>query len=398
MKRILIILTLLLVANLNGQFFKDKLEREKFSERSFDKFYFSYWINPVQIPENFVLNYRIRYDLLIFEKASYDTFLATIKVILEINEGELSTISRNIQEIRIKCSDYSQTVSRDLYYVGVFKLNLPSKALKGKITILDEKSQKEIIERRFSFDLRPEIENFVPIFIKSNDISKIISDTIIYDFYNFLPFESQSYLLILPNNSEFEKIIIKDEKVSFNLSRSDRFGLNFSIFEIDTLDLIEGNYTIQSLSSKINKEFFVVWLNKPQYLFSLEQASKILKYIFNGEEKQFLNNLSRRSDLRDFFTLWKKFDPTPKTAFNELLFEFYRRADFASQEFKSISQPDGALTDRGKIYIIYGAPQKVERTFSQDGRAVEFWYYYSPINKTLKFFDEQKNGNYILQQ
>lgn len=96
--------------------------------------------------------------------------------------------------------------------------------------------------------------------------------------------------------------------------------------------------------------------------------------------------------------MWKKFDPTPSTPFNELMAEFYRRADYSLLEFKSVSQPDGALTDRGKIYILYGPPTKIERSFSKDGRPIEVWTY--NVNRQIKFtfFDENKNGNYILQK
>lgn len=78
--------------------------------------------------------------------------------------------------------------------------------------------------------------------------------------------------------------------------------------------------------------------------------------------------------------------------------EFYRRADYASNEFRSVSQTDGALTDRGKVYLIYGKPDSIERSFSKDGRAIEIWTYNSNRNLKFTFFDENKNGSFILQQ
>ncbi len=398
MKRTLTILILVLIQTFFSQGISKKWDSERFSDISLGKFYFSYWTNPVHFNENFILNYKIRYDLLVFEKVRYDTFLSRIKVILEISNNELSTVSRNIQEVKIKCSDYEQTVSKDLYYTGVFKLNLPLRELRGRISIIDEKSQKEILARNFTFNLKAEDQNFVPIFIKSDNIQKFLSDEIQSEFYNFLPFETNTYYLVLPLSPKFESIVIKDEQIKYELKREEKFGLNYSIFILDTLELIEGKYFIELNTSNVKKDFFVIWLNKPEYLWNLEKASKILNYIFPGDELHLLNNSSRKSHLREFYKLWKKFDPTPKTAFNELMFEYYKRADFANMEFRSVSQPDGALTDRGKIYIIYGPPQKIERTFTQDGRALETWYFYSPINKTLKFFDVNKNGNYILQQ
>lgn len=368
-----------------------------------NQIFYSYWINPIQFEENFILNYNIRYDFLLFEKTPpdkplADTFQARLKVILELSSTELLTPIRSIEEVTIKTAEFEQTISKTLFYQSNFSLKIPSKKYRATLTIFDAVRNKEFSLQPFEVDLSNN-SNFEPIFIKESDLNKISNKELKNNFFNFLPFSSEKFVLLLPDNDEFRQINISNKFINYTLKRKEGTGLRFSIFDLDTLDLIESRYYIKwGENFSKSKEFQVKWIDKPEYLKNFDNALKILNYLFeNGNDlnKYYVD----KEELKwKFYNLWKKFDPTPSTPYNELMAEFYRRADYASLEFKSFSQPDGALTDRGKIYIIYGPPTKIDRTFSKDGRAIEIWTY--NINREIKFtfFDENKNGNYILQK
>jgi len=384
-----------LLAQRMGRFSSDEIEHR---HKGFDeRFFYSIWLNPVQYEENLILNYHIRYDLLLFEKAPGDTFKAKVKVILELSSSDILAPIRNIDEVVIKSTDFNQTISKDAYFISNFSLNVPNKKFKATLTLLDETRNKEISIKNFDIDLN-DTSSFEPVFIKADDINHLNSENLKNRFYNFLPFSPEKYLLVLPDGEDFSSIEIKDDFVNYKLSNKISTGFRYSIFDLDTLDLIEGEYQLKYSSSTKTKTFFVRWISKPEYLKNPERAIKILKYLFENTNDFEKSTGNQKEMVRKFYSLWKKFDPTPKTPFNELMAEFYRRADFASNEFRSVSQPDGALTDRGKIYLIYGKPDSVERSFSKDGRAIEIWTYNSSRNLKFTFIDENKNGNFILQQ
>lgn len=383
--------------------------REFLREKRFEGFnsnnqvFYSFWLNPIQYEENLIFNYHIRYDFLLFEKTPpdkplADTFQARIKVILELSSSELLTPIRNIEEVTIKTVDFQQTISKNLYYSSNFSLKIPLKKYKATFTVFDEIRNKEFSFKPFDINIE-DSTNLELIFIKETDLGLISSPELKNRFYNFLPFSSEKFVLILPGKNEFSEVFIQNKYVNYRLMRRENTGLRFSIFSLDTLDLIEGVYSLKwGDQTKNSKMFEVRWLDKPDYLSNFESALNIMKYLFENENSlnKFFSDKEER--VKRFYEMWKKFDPTPLTPFNELMAEFYRRADYASIEFKSVSQPDGALTDRGKIYILYGSPTKIERSFSKDGRSIEVWTY--NVNREIKFtfFDENKNGNFILQK
>lgn len=55
---------------------------------------------------------------------------------------------------------------------------------------------------------------------------------------------------------------------------------------------------------------------------------------------------------------WRRFDPTPDTAHNEVLDEFHRRVAFADINYSESQR--GALSDRGRIYVRFGAPDEIQ--------------------------------------
>jgi len=128
-----------------------------------------------------------------------------------------------------------------------------------------------------------------------------------------------------------------------------------------------------------------------------EYASLIMTRV----EKNIFNHLpdkeSRKEFIQDF---WAKRDPTPDTEENEYQAEFYRRIEYANQRFKE--GPPGWKTDRGRIYIYLGPPDKFEEFFTHDeydlkGEKVRgsviVWIYYR-YNLGIKFMDVNGNGKY----
>jgi len=101
---------------------------------------------------------------------------------------------------------------------------------------------------------------------------------------------------------------------------------------------------------KLQKELdtpYKKWLQEEvPYIISDEERSAFLQLQTNEEREQFIE------------AFWQRRDPTPDTVENEFKEEHYRRIAYANERFAS--GVPGWRTDRGRIYIIWGAPDEIE--------------------------------------
>jgi len=97
------------------------------------------------------------------------------------------------------------------------------------------------------------------------------------------------------------------------------------------------------------------------------------RWIINDDERNAFEKLTDNNE-RDRFIeqFWLRRDPTPGTAENEFKEEHYRRIAYSNEHFAA--QVRGSLTDRGRIYILYGPPDAVKRQ-SMNGIPEEIWRY-----------------------
>ncbi|MDR3763615.1 MAG: GWxTD domain-containing protein [Acidobacteriota bacterium] len=84
-----------------------------------------------------------------------------------------------------------------------------------------------------------------------------------------------------------------------------------------------------------------------------------VRYIISPEEEQAFKLLSTDEE-RDAFieSFWLRRDPTPDTPENEFREEHYRRIQYANEHFSA--GVAGWRTDRGRIYIVWGAPDEID--------------------------------------
>ena len=82
-------------------------------------------------------------------------------------------------------------------------------------------------------------------------------------------------------------------------------------------------------------------------------------YIITEEERAAFKRLTTAEEQENFIEqFWLRRDPTPDTAENEFKEEHYRRIAYANERFAS--GIPGWRSDRGRIYITYGAPDEIE--------------------------------------
>jgi GWxTD domain-containing protein len=84
-----------------------------------------------------------------------------------------------------------------------------------------------------------------------------------------------------------------------------------------------------------------------------------VRWIISDQERQAFKQLSNDEERDQFIeAFWQRRDPTPDTEENEFKEEHYRRMAYANEHFAA--GIPGWKTDRGRIYIMYGAADEVE--------------------------------------
>lgn len=99
---------------------------------------------------------------------------------------------------------------------------------------------------------------------------------------------------------------------------------------------------------KSNEKYYAKWLAEDVvYIISAEEKAVFEKLTTDEEKDQFIEEF------------WRRRDPDPSTADNELKIEHYRRIAYANERYSS--GVPGWKTDRGKIYIRFGPPNSTEK-------------------------------------
>ncbi len=166
---------------------------------------------------------------------------------------------------------------------------------------------------------------------------------------------------------------------------------NIAVVEvpIPVTGFVPGNYAIELVRNgtqdSIVTQFRILWEKMPLSLRNIDYAIDGLKYIVKEDELESINSGDDRQRRLNLMNWWRKEDPTPTTTYNERLAEYYKRLDQAFFAFSTIAEPDGADTERGKVYVLYGPPTTIEKKLAPDNYPQEIWTYSNSVSKTFTF-------------
>ena len=171
-------------------------------------------------------------------------------------------------------------------------------------------------------------------------------------------------------------------------------------FEIPPEYIVPGNYSLLLWAGKkkdtTENEFKIEWEDMPLSLKNPEYASELMFNILDDKEFKELRSGSKGEIFNNIIKYWKKNDPSPYSPFNEAMAEYFRRVDYSFFNFQTIREPDGAKTERGKIFILQGAPDKIKRDMNSSGIINEVWTY-SRLKQNF-VFETSSNGEFFLKQ
>lgn len=371
--------------------------------------------------------YKIPYRLLVFERND-ELFSAGVRVSVEILDNDARMVERNIKDTKITVNNFEETNDLGLHLQDFIAFKLDKGEYRIITFISDKNSSDEIPLEPAELILSGNKMVQHPLVIQSKEFicdgqkSFILANT-----GGKVPFSGEQFHLIIPiidtTISELNVEIENNGEVIIATKVSESYVIPIGINECEkrlTITKNSGivplrNFVLRNVNEKLNEgeltlqitnneksidekyKIKVVWFNKPFSLMDPERAIELLSYIESDSVIYPLlkNGISKYPKILSEY--WKKFDPTPETTFNEIMFEYYSRIDHASREFRSIGKDRNFKSDRGTVYIKFGKPDKIERTSNEQGQVVEIWFYSNP-QRRFSFIDKKGSGNFTLTE
>lgn len=373
--------------------------------------------------------YKIPYKLLVFERDE-DLYEAGFRIIVEITDEDGNLIARDIKDNKISVNSFEATDALNVFLQNYLSFNIKPGDYKASAIISDLNSTGDLPLKPIGLKLAKNDNDLVlhPLVINSNDI--VCNDEKAFILANSggnIPFSDKSFNLVIPVIdtlvTEIEVTIENNDEIVYSDKVVESYVLPIGISSCDdkivvkevTENSLVRNFVIKNVNQKLNEgnivltvkneekeidkeiELNVVWINKPFSLLNPEKAIEFIAYIESDSVVSELLDENESDYPKVLNKYWAKFDPTPETTFNEIMFEYYSRVDYSIKEFKSISNNNGAKTDRGMVYIKFGNPDKIDRTSSSQGEVIENWTYLNSQRK-FSFVDKTGTGNFILTE
>lgn len=339
-----------------------------------------------------------------------------------------------------------EKTNTNLPFINVFPINLPPGSYQLRTNIYDDVSKKmgkqemEMIIPKYDstfsisdIQLSTKIEKAETKnnYSLKNNITIYPKPSCIFDIYNpVLYFYFEGYNLQLDKNNQnnysyLYQISDKDGNIKRSYPVTTRSTSITTIAEIKGINIIslqsdmyfltiEATDSISGSKVSAKKMFY---LKKPELVeetavvapsetineyIDLTEKELIkefekLKYIANSNEKKIFKDLDAEGMKKFLVTFWKDRDPDPSTPLNEYKQTYYENIQIANNRFSG-SFKEGWNTDRGRVLLMYGRPDEIERSPSSlSAKPYEVWHYYSLEGGCeFIFADLQSFGDYLL--
>ena len=409
------------------------------------------WPNDNPDSLDVILIFRLRYNILTFAKVKDkpDSYYAVPKISVDYRGKDGIIRYRSVWTDTVEIETYDKTKSKKDYIFGYmiktlhkdqFKLTFELENISGKVVY------RQKLDRLPDYDYHNQSISSKPIFAYE-EIDKYFDEGTKY--YPFVldgdlkfssnsskmlvmvsyqkKYDSYDYSLVhkpIGPDSPWEKdmnilgqaTVVKNARLEIidkglfdrfyiainkgaGYKGSDKYNIGFLDIDLPAQYLVPGKYEMKISPVGIDDttvySFKVEWVDMPFSLRNPEYAAELMKYILTDEEYDEISDGSKSEILNKIWKYWQKHDPTKFTPYNEAMAEYFTRVDDASFNYRGIGVKDGAKTERGKIYILNGKPDSVERTL-ENGKRKEEWKYEQL--KQVYYFETNPAGRYILKE
>ncbi|HTX18564.1 MAG TPA: GWxTD domain-containing protein [Bacteroidota bacterium] len=304
----------------------------------------------------------------------------------------------------------SLSVALDLRPVEKNQIVLSDVELCTSITQVEKDSVGHFIKN--TYDVRP----------NASRIFGITQPVIFYylEAYNLLKNSSQFYYTHLSiTNSVGTDVYTRDRA----LSRINESNVEVGTVKVNTLRT--GSYTfnftivdsVDRSSHTSSKKFFVYNPTLPTDSLTahaqgsvlateyatmtdaeLDQQIAEIRYIASRAEQARFKGVTGADAKRQLlFEFWNRRDEDPATPESMTKKEYLRRVDYANEHFKNAYR-EGWKTDRGRVFLVYGPPDEVERHADEaDTKPYEIWTYNSIQGGVIFVFGDRSGfSDYVL--
>lgn len=416
MKRIFVFAVLLFSISLIAQPHHKRTERKHTGPKPI---YIESHIVPSDSFSICYISYKVPFSNLVFVKNG-NTFNSGLIFRIEAT-GEEGVLARESSHDKVALNSYEETNRTDKYLEGLISFRLEHSSATINPLIELENTQRQVPLRPFIVD----VDAYEPMVVKQEVNCEDSHGYSIINFENSIPFDDKNHQLLIPIYNADENVIkvkimqegkdvytngiSKVSKLSIGLEKCGKnivikntpANKSANIFILNDFSnlLSEGAFELNILNEKdsvlYTNEMNVSWVDKPMSLMNSKFAYELLELM---ESEDNLDRIYDEADGKyekaiDLF--WEKYDPDKNTKYNQLMHEFYSRADKALREYSSRGERFGVITDRAKIYIKYGEPAEVDRYYSDKNEITEIWKYHSPKVEFV-FVDATGLGNYKL--
>lgn len=343
------------------------------------------------------INHEISNNHFVFIKDD-DVFKANILSTMQIYDidNDSIIIQESWKEELIE-KYYESTRSSSKYLLFNKFANLPKGNYHIRVNIQDLdnsnifKSQKKIDLSAangfgdLSLYLKTDLNEFLIIKEMDNEF-KIDHNQILLSFQYFNDDKKIDELLLELDGPD-EKYL---EKYS-NLSMDDNgfYSIDFVIPDIyyNRFDLI-----LSVSDYSISKSLYLENIDNNFWTNDSTEIVSVMRYILPVADIKSMKKLKLSDQFEFINNYWADRDPDSNTLENELLVEFTNRVKFVNSKFSDLGK--GWRSDRGRVYIIYGPPEMVERYSNQSDGIYEIWEY--PSGTRFTFLDRNGFGQFML--
>ena len=349
----------------------------------------------IQDSDSFNVNILLRIPIktLVFKKQK-DHFNANISYTFNISERETkAVVNRLTKNKSISVSYYEDTREKERYYQIESQIILPVGEYE-LLTIIQDIDSHRMFKNTTKVDIEdaPMISQLKAYHEKDNQqhyIRKVVKEDVDTVWFKFQmdDFEIIGETIPFTYRVLRDSTIIDSSTVSIIGNKQNMYDIPIMIspdWENEITIFIGNKGQFSSMKLNIEgKAGTKIWSDNHKEIIG------IMAYLVPYSEYKTFSKLEE-NDLIEYVTeYWKSKDPTVNTKKNELLEEINNRISYANAHFSVIGS--GWRSDMGKIYIIYGPPENIDRHYDTEfSYSYEFWYY--PSGRKFTFSDRQNFG------
>ena len=344
------------------------------------------------------IDYKIGYNKFVFFKNN-NSFNAAILVAIQVfNIDNELIVFQDSWKDSIVVSYYNETRSALKEYDFIKELELEKGNYRVKVITqdLDNNNTYSLEKKLYLSTSSGYGESFLYINgdnsenIILKDFYKIdkesITDKMMLKFQYFQDTHSINELVLQLNSNDV------DYTEKFNNIEMDANGFYSIIFDVPDDIYGQLNLLFSISDYELAKQIEIVDKSNILWTNDIDEIVGVMRYVLSSEHMKNIKELSASEKMKYIIDYWNIKDPEPETQVNELVVELSERVDYVNNNFSDLG--DGWRSDRGRVYIIYGHPDSIDRYSNQTDGIYEVWTYTSGLKFT--FLDRNRFGNYVL--